>query len=861
MENDRIPICVKEWRCHMRNIYKSRTVAAVLAVALFLSGCSVETDAPTTRREVEFLAGMTTANDLSTVDFDVMAETDRLRLEVNLDTAVFRVVVKEDGRVWSSGDDTQRAQFTIAYSSPSGSIGYMDSYTDSVAKGQYRIEPVENGFRVQYSLGTIEDDLLGPVLMSLAHYEAVYENSSSKNRQILSNVYYLVDLDTMEKEKKKELLSTYPALENGPLYVLRNTSMSGSVKKLLDAALSAGGYTAEQQSEDDALCELGEDESVPRFNVTVYYTLEGDALRVRIPESEIFQYENIPMETLNLLPYFGQPAQGDSGYYLLPDGSGSIMNFFNGKGDMQDYTAPIYGTNTDLLMDERVSREEQAILPLFGCRNGEDGFLTVIEAGESMATVTATPGSDRKRPAAYVRFRITEKAQMDAIVVNSNLLNNSYYTLHEKKRYTGDLQVSYYFLTDGESDYSGMAARYRALLPETDGASAGTPLVAEMVGVVDVTQNIAGILTRRDQLLTSLEDVRTIAAELQTGGAENLSIRLVGYLNGGYRQTFLKSVKVGEKIGKAETLRSLTRTLTGDDVAVYLDADIQTAYKGGWWSGPNLSRDVTRYLSKEVGVLYPYDPSSFQPDTAARARYILKSSAIQRCTDALKEFVTDWDIPGLSLRDVGRSLHADYSQEDGMSREAAAQALYDMVASLGKDASLLLSGGQARFALLADVLIDMPMSSAGHDITDYSVPFAAMVYSGKLSYTGACANLEYDNDSDYLRLIENGAGLYVRLCAGDGTELQNTDFTSWFSIGYDVQKDDVLTRYAWLSEALDGCAGERLIRHRRLNDQVACSTFESGWSVYVNYGDASFELDDGTQIEPYGYYRVKEAAV
>ncbi len=845
----------------MRNIHKSRTAAALLAAALLLGGCSAGTAASTVKQTVEFLPGMTTENDPSSTDFDVMAETDRLRLEVNPDTAVFRVVVKEDGRVWSSGDDAQRAQFAIAYSSASGSVGYMDSYADSVAKGQYRIEPVENGFRTQYSLGTIEENLLGPVLMSMAHYEAAYENSSSKNRQILSTVYYLVDPDAMDKEKAKELLAAYPALKNGPLYVLRNTSMSGSVKKQLDAALSAGGYTAEQQAEDDALYESTEEDSVPRFNVTVYYTLEGDALRVRIPESEIFQYENIPLETLSLLPYFGQPAQGDSGYYLLPDGSGSIMNFFNGKGDMQDYAAPIYGENADLLQDERVSQEEQAILPLFGCRNGEDGFLAVIERGESMATVTATPGSERKLPAAYVQFRITEKAQMDAIVVNSTSLNNSYYTLHEKNRYAGDLQVSYYFLTGGDSDYSGMAARYRELLPETGGASAGTPLVAELVGVVDVTENMAGVSVRRERLLTSLEDVRTIAGELQAGGAKNLSVRLTGYLSGGYRQSFLQSVKFSGKAGKAENLRSLTRTLNENGVTAYLDADIQTAYKGGWLSGPNLSHDVTRYLSKEVGALYPYNPSSFQPDASARARYVLKSSAIQRCADTLKTFASEWELPGLSLRDVGRSFHADYSQEDGMSREAAAQALYDTAASLGEDASLLLSGGQARFALLADVLIDLPTSSADHDITDYSVPFAAMAYSGKLSYTGACANLEYGDDSDYLRLVENGAGLYVRLCAGDGTALQDTDFTSWFSIGYEVQKDDVLARYAWLSDALEDCAGERLVRHRRLNAQVACSTFESGWSVYVNYGDTPFMLDDGARIEPRGYYRVKEAAV
>lgn len=838
---------------------RKMTVAAMLAVCLMLCSCLTE-KAAFTVRQTNFLTEKTTNNDVTSNNFKMMAETKQLRLELNPDTAVFRVVDKDNGRIWSSGDGKQNSQFTLSYSNATGNVNYMDSFADSVAKGQYRITEEDDGFTIQYSLGDIENNLLGPVMMSTSHYETVSANSSPKNRQILESLYYMADLDKMETDKRKKVIMQYPVLKNGPMYLLRNTTLSGSVKKQLDKVLTDGGYTAEMQALDEAFYKTAEEDNVPRFNVTIHYSLENDALRVRIPESEIFQYDNIPMETLNLLPYFGQPAQGDKGYYLLPDGSGSVMNFYNGKGDLQDYIVPVYGTNEDLLVDEKVQNTEQAVLPLFGCHTDDSGFLAVIDEGESMASVTASPGSNHKQPDVYAKFRITEKAQMDAIVTNSTSLNNAYYVLHEKNRYKGDIQVSYYFLNGENSDYSGMAARYREILftNTPDHNTKEVPLVAELIGMIDVTENIAGISVKKDQLLTSFSDALKISKELKSNGVNGLSVRLSGYLEGGYRQSVLKSVKVDGNAGNASSLQSLTEALTKQGISSYLDADIQCAYKNRLLDGLNISHDVTRYLSKEIGKIYPYDLSNFQPDTSTRVNYVLKGSAIASCAAALERFTASWKLPGVSLRNVGQSIHADYTDNGGKSRQETMQDLYNASASLKGHTSLMLSGGEARFVSLADIIVELPMSNVGYDITDYSVPFTAMVYSNKIDYTGACANLEYGDINDYLRLIENGAGIYYRICAGDGTALQNTDFSQWFSIGYNTQKTNMLKQYAILSDALAGCTGSRLIHHRQVKSQVVCSTFESGWSIYINYNDYTVTLDNGKQIAAHSFYRVKE---
>lgn len=834
-----------------------RLAAVSVALAILLGGCGSASENEK-RQTPDWIGQGTAQNDTNATAYSAAAENDRLLLELNRDTLAFRVTVKQTGRVWQSAAQDDPSQLQLSYCGVGGTVGYMNSYDDAVKKGQYRIEDIDGGFRVKYSLGNIENRLLGAQAMSVEHYEAVTAQCSPKDKQILNSVYRYADIkEETDKDKRAQLTDTYPSLADGPLYVMRSTSLSGSVRKQLDAVLRQAGYTEAMQEQDDRLCVATEEAAEPRFNITVEYRLDGDTLRVCIPADGLFYYEKMPIETLSLLPGFAQPQPGDSGYYLLPDGSGSVMNFYNGKGDLQEYNVPIYGNNEDLLIEEKVVSEQAAILPLFGCRNVTDGFLATIVRGASLANVVASPGSDRLSPYAYFRLRITEKAQMEAISVNSTLLNKGYYSIHEQNPYAGDIEAAYHFLSGEDSDYSGMAACARETLGLIGEAPAQTPLVAELIGAVDVTENTVGITTRRQKAVTDLERTAAIARELKTDGATGLIVRLSGYLKGGYRQEWLSGRVWNRALGRKNDYAALIAALRDADIPTYLDGDIQMAYRGGLF-GLNLSRDVSRYLSKQVAAVYPTSPASFQPDTDGRPGYLLKAAATVRQYEALLKAAEQIGADGLSLRRIGAELHGDYAKTDGLCREDTLTRLTETVSKA--PCKLMLSGGQAALANAASIIVDLPMSGAGYDITDYSVPFAAMVYSGRVAYTGACANLEYGDESDYLRLIESGAGLYVRLCDGDGTQLQKTDFSMWYSIGYSVQRDSILARYAWLSEALEGCAGTTLLRHEHLTDDVVCSTFSGGWRIYVNYGSSPYTSADGVVIPAQGYKRVKEAA-
>ena len=189
-----------------------------------------------------------------------------------------------------------------------------------------------------------------------------------------------------------------------------------------------------------------------------------------------------------------------------------------------------------------------------------------------------------------------------------------------------------------------------------------------------------------------------------------------------------------------------------------------------------------------------------------------------------------------------------------MERQTSLIRLEEQVAALRESTdNLILSTGIAPFAVQADSLLSLPLSSSNYDVTDYSVPFAAMVLSGYVRYTGGRINLDFADRNDYLRLLENGAAPYYLLCAENAEELRNTDFSDFYAIQYRYLEQKIADDYAWLSEALDGCWGQPITGHERLAEGVVRTTYAGGTRILINYNRFDVTLADGRTIPAQQY--------
>ena len=205
---------------------------------------------------------------------------------------------------------------------------------------------------------------------------------------------------------------------------------------------------------------------------------------------------------------------------------------------------------------------------------------------------------------------------------------------------------------------------------------------------------------------------------------------------------------------------------------------------------------------------------------------------------------------------MGRDINGDYHEKRETDRQDSLRHLLEQTAVIRERTdNLVLSTGIAPFTKFADSLLDLPLSSCNYDITDYSVPFTAMVLSGYVRYTGGSSNLDFSDQSDRLRLLETGAAPACTLCAENGDQLRSSDFTEFYAIEYAYVGERIKEDYRYVAEAVGDCWGQPILGHTRLADNVYETVYANGVHILVNYNTYDVTLSDGRSVGACDYLR------
>ena len=162
------------------------------------------------------LAAVNAAAAAEPAGFRLVAENEHLQLLLNEDTTEFAVANKSSRQIWYSNppDRAQKeriattalkermsSQFSISYYTPIDTVNQMNSYTDSVKHGQFAVSEIENGVRIDYTLGKKwTDDQLLPLMVREDRFEELILDriEGVKDRELILGKYYLISLEDME---------------------------------------------------------------------------------------------------------------------------------------------------------------------------------------------------------------------------------------------------------------------------------------------------------------------------------------------------------------------------------------------------------------------------------------------------------------------------------------------------------------------------------------------------------------------------------------------------------------------------------------------------------------------------------------
>jgi hypothetical protein len=137
----------------------------------------------------------------------------------------------------------------------------------------------------------------------------------------------------------------------------------------------------------------------------------------------------------------------------------------------------------------------------------------------------------------------------------------------------------------------------------------------------------------------------------------------------------------------------------------------------------------------------------------------------------------------------------------------------------------MVSGGNAYTIPYADVITDVPLTSSEYIRASETVPFSGIVLHGSKSFTGTPINMEGDMKEAVLNSIENGASLFFTLSYQNTQELKTSKYWSqYYSIQYDIWKDDVVKYYDIINGALSDLQNKYIVDHDFIESYDPAST-------------------------------------
>ncbi len=791
------------------------------------------------------------------------AENENLILFVDEEETDIAVYVKKSGTYFYSNPtdaDTDtfasayqkrqlKSQIYVRYFNENVQEASMDNYSNCIQDGQFEIEYRDNGLKITYSMGEGLAKLLLPTVISVERLEGyAAQLDSSKSKKLLRN-YTKYDLATMKEADKKDMLESYPGLENHSIYVLK-TSTKDYVKEDLSAYIQEAGYTWDDYDFDLIDNGYETENTKPWFTVPLTYTLEGENLIAEVDPAEVeYNEEGYYLVDIELLPYFGAARAGESGYLFIPDGSGALINFDNKATTA--YTAKVYGQDITMnVLSTSQSQIDQSVtvkMPVFGAKTGDKAWYAIIEDGDGYADLTASvSGRINSYNNVYAGFQFLEYG----VCSLGNMVGSNSFQMYSAEKFNGTYKLRFGFLAGDKADYSGMAEGYRDYLIGkgllTDRLSGqGIPFYAEYIGAIDRSATFLGIKYRSVTPVTTYAQAETITDKLISGGVSNINVLYSGWANDGLHGTAYTKVKNVKKLNKGGTdQKKFIADMTAKNVDTFFTAEFQRVYYDVLGDGYTLLGSAPKYFDRSSVKENTYYLSNGMVDSNDKISLIRPSLAM-KVTEQLKKKYSKVENIGFGVGSVSYSLYTDQATDNYTDRQDAKDYNVSAVKSLGETfgGRILADNANAYMIPLAKDIINTPFDSNRSRIVDEAVPFYQMVLHGYVDYAGDCLNMTDDYNTTLLKSVESGAGLYFKWIYSDNSILKETDFDSLYSVNYESWLEKAISDYKRVEAVLGSLKGQTVTKHEIISDKVVRVTYEKGTQILVNYSKADAVVD------------------
>ena len=738
-----------------------------------------------------------------------------------------------------------QSQVMVDYYNAALTTGSFSTFADAVELGAMRVESIPNGVRFIYDLGEKVTIYYIPEFISDERFQELYAAVPEDLHEALcgrSNSFY---------EQRED--GNWYMSEKGSMMAVRTR------KKVSDAFLEAG-LTPEEYYYWQELGGVEVEETLG-FTVVLDWTLEGDSVLCTVPVDMIEERGGGMIYRIQLNPYFAAAGTDETGYMVVPNGSGSIIRFNNGKQTNAQYSQYIY--DMDLVDAEYTKTQniQSVRLPIFAiCREGST-VLATVEQGATLANIVAdVSGRNNGYNNAFAIFTIRgdEKLAMFGAGETADL------PIVEKNFYDHPIAVRYTFLPPEYTGYVGVANYYRetliaqgVLTPKAEGGD--IPFYYDVIGGVKETAHTMGVQHLRVKAMTTFEQAGEMAAKLNELGVGNQVMNFQGWMNGGFFHDVADKVKVLRQLGGRGDLMALAETMKqyGE---IYLDVAFQNVTFIS--KRFNINAESSRYYGAGYAVQFgETNPTNLRRTAslgyAENIFNLLSPKFLPHYVGGFTKAIRGYDESlGISLRDLGWELHADKKRTAIINREEALDVVVSQLEELkATGRNLMVTGGNLYALAGAKHILGAPMGATEYFIVDETIPLYQMVMHGCVDYTGQPMNTYVTDNTrrTLLEMVEYGASPRYVFTWEAATEMKYTGLNKYYSATFDSWAEAAAANYAFVNGALCHVSDAFMVNREVITETLVRVDYSNGVSIYVNYGSEAAQAD-GCTIEPMNYY-------
>ena len=590
------------------------------------------------------------------------------------------------------------------------------------------------------------------------------------------------------------------------------------------------------------------------IKVPVSYLLRDDYLEVRTDTSEITEKHGPDDEepqlaqALAVLNGFGAADSTEEGCFVIPDGSGAVIRFNNGKNKADPYCQMIYGADRTAVPKTKGAVVKGVSLPMYGICKGENALLAVASEGEGncqiCADVSGKGQSNTEYNRCYFKFILRSSDQFYLGGDQMQPLD-----VYEKNMAPRSIAVRYYPLTASDSinadrsaelDFADLAARYRQYLLEDQHVQVKAKpgdarLHVDLYGGCMKQRNVLGFPVFMKTAVTSYSDMEQIVRDLQDAGADRLQVSLNRWTDAGISGKADCKAKPSETLGGQKAFRQLTASLDAAGAEWYPVCSSTAFYSGnGYWA----LTDTAVRVSGAFARIVDYERAYGVPYGKKKTMSLLSPAAFPKLLGKLRGSCSAVGLPGISIGELSSSLYGDYGKQSYTVRDTAMKTVQEQLSQMQSTLGKVLSEHPNAYVLpYTDAVTDLPLCSSGFNIFDGDIPLYQTVLHGVLPYTTESVNGSADIRDTVLRAVASGSDLRFDLLAAEADKLKDTDFDVYYYAYAADWTEQAAQYYRFAKDMLSAVSDSYIISCREDGSRIT--------TQYANGTETVVDLEKG----------------